>query len=59
MNFTLNVGGTLNLGDALDFVTTAASNDANFQKSLLFGPLYTPSGWGDLPPPVDSTGSAY
>ena len=30
------------------------------EKSLLFGPLYTPSGWGDLPPPVDaSTGSAY
>ena len=30
------------------------------EKSLLFGPLYTPSGWGDLPP-VDpaSTGSAY
>lgn len=21
------------------------------EKSLLFGPLYTPSGWGDLPPP--------
>ncbi|WP_372588176.1 GGDEF domain-containing protein [Acidovorax sp. BLS4] len=29
------------------------------EKSLLFGPLYTPSGWGDLPPPMDSTGSAY
>ena len=30
------------------------------EKSLLFGPLYTPSGWGDLPPPLDpSTGSAY
>ncbi|HQQ69055.1 MAG TPA: GGDEF domain-containing protein [Alicycliphilus sp.] len=29
------------------------------EKSLLFGPLYTPSGWGDLPPPLDSsTGSA-
>ena len=30
------------------------------EKSLLFGPLYTPSGWGDLPP-LDpaSTGSAY
>ena len=30
------------------------------EKSLLFGPLYTPSGWGDLPP-VDPnpTGSAY
>ena len=30
------------------------------EKSLLFGPLYTPSGWGDLPPPLDApTGSAY
>ena len=30
------------------------------EKSLLFGPLYTPSGWGELPPPLDpSTGSAY
>lgn len=31
------------------------------EKSLLFGPLYTPSGWGDLPPTMDSpsTGSAY
>ena len=30
------------------------------EKSLLFGPLYTPSGWGDLPSPLDSsTGSAY
>ena len=30
------------------------------EKSLLFGPQYTPSGWGDLPPPLDpSTGSAY
>ncbi|WP_369818653.1 GGDEF domain-containing protein [Acidovorax sp. Leaf160] len=30
------------------------------EKSLLFGPLYTPSGWGDLPPPLDSShGSAY
>jgi diguanylate cyclase (GGDEF)-like protein len=30
------------------------------EKSLLFGPLYTPSGWGDLPPPVDApTGSAH
>lgn len=28
------------------------------EKSLLFGPLYTPSGWGDLPP-ADTTGSAY
>lgn len=30
------------------------------EKSLLFGPLYTPSGWGDLPP-LDPypTGSAY
>ncbi|MGD9773270.1 GGDEF domain-containing protein [Diaphorobacter sp.] len=29
------------------------------EKSLLFGPLYTPSGWGDLPPPMEpSTGSA-
>ncbi len=30
------------------------------EKSLLFGPLYTPSGWGDLPP-LDSgpAGSAY
>jgi two-component system, cell cycle response regulator len=30
------------------------------EKSLLFGPLYTPTGWGDLPP-LDSppTGSAY
>ncbi|MCM2347650.1 MAG: GGDEF domain-containing protein [Acidovorax soli] len=26
------------------------------EKSLLFGPLYTPSGWGDLPP-LDPTGS--
>jgi diguanylate cyclase (GGDEF)-like protein len=26
------------------------------EKSLLFGPLYTPSGWGDLPP-LDSAGS--
>lgn len=30
------------------------------EKSLLFGPLYTPSGWGDLPPPMDApTGSAH
>ena len=30
------------------------------EKSLLFGPLYTPSGWGDLPSPLDSSpGSAY
>jgi diguanylate cyclase (GGDEF)-like protein len=30
------------------------------EKSLLFGPLYTPSGWGDLPPPLDTpTGSAF
>ncbi|WP_404976860.1 MULTISPECIES: GGDEF domain-containing protein [unclassified Acidovorax] len=30
------------------------------EKSLLFGPLYTASGWGDLPPPLDSSnGSAY
>lgn len=30
------------------------------EKSLLFGSLYTPSGWGELPPPLDpSTGSAY
>ena len=30
------------------------------EKSLLFGPLYTPAGWGDIPPPQDpSTGSAY
>ena len=30
------------------------------EKSLLFGPLYTPSGWGDLPPPLDpSTRSAF
>lgn len=30
------------------------------EKSLLFGPIHSPSGWGDLPP-VDSkpTGSAY
>ena len=30
------------------------------EKSLLFGPLYTPSGWGDLPPldPAPA-GSAY
>lgn len=27
------------------------------EKSLLLGPLYTPSGWGDLPLPLDS--SAY
>ena len=29
------------------------------EKSLLFGPLYSPSGWGDLPPLLDATGSAY
>ena len=30
------------------------------EKSLLFGPLYPPSGWGDLPPlNPDPTGSAY
>ncbi len=30
------------------------------EKSLLFGPLYTPSGWGDLPPlDPGPTGSAY
>ena len=30
------------------------------EKSLLFGPLYTPSGWGDLPPlDPHPTGSAY
>ena len=29
------------------------------EKSLLFGPLYTPSGWGDLPPLDPPTGSAY
>ncbi len=23
------------------------------EKSMLFGPLYTPSGWGELPPPMD------
>ena len=23
------------------------------EKSMLFGPLYTPSGWGELPPPHD------
>lgn len=29
------------------------------EKSLLFGPLYTPSGWGDLPSTMDSsTGGA-
>ena len=28
------------------------------EKSLLFGPLYTPSGWGDLPP-LDPAGSVY
>ncbi|WP_246483620.1 GGDEF domain-containing protein [Paenacidovorax monticola] len=28
------------------------------EKSLLFGPLYTPSSWGDLPP-LDPTGSVY
>ena len=30
------------------------------EKSMLFGPLYTPSGWGDLPPALDTpTRSAY
>lgn len=30
------------------------------EKSLLFGPLYTPSGWGDLPPlDASPAGSAY
>ena len=31
------------------------------EKSLLFGPLYTPTGWGDLPPSLDPspTSSAY
>ena len=28
------------------------------EKSLLFGPLNTPSGWGDLPP-LDPAGSVY
>jgi two-component system cell cycle response regulator len=28
------------------------------EKSLLFGPLYSPSSWGDLPP-IDPTGSVY
>ena len=28
------------------------------EKGLLFGPLYTPSGWGELPP-LDSNDSAY
>ena len=28
------------------------------EKSLLFGPLYTPSGWGDLPT-LDATGGAF
>lgn len=28
------------------------------EKSLLFGPLYTPSGWGDLPP-LDPASSVY
>ena len=30
------------------------------EKGMLFGPLYTPSGWGDLPPlDPHPTGSAY
>ena len=42
-----------------DAATTDSSVSAE-EKSLLFGPLYTPSGWGDLPPPRDApTGSAH
>lgn len=36
--FTLNVGGTPAAGDALDFATSAASDDAGLPKKLLFGP---------------------
>ncbi|MDO8805380.1 MAG: NosD domain-containing protein [Elusimicrobiota bacterium] len=45
LRFTLTVGGTLNLGDTLDFVTMAASNDANKQKKLLFG--YSATGYNN------------
>jgi len=37
VNFRLTVGAALDADDALDFVTEAASNDANIQKKLLFG----------------------
>ncbi|MFC1679203.1 FG-GAP-like repeat-containing protein, partial [Elusimicrobiota bacterium] len=37
-DFTLNPGGTVSVGDGLDFVTLAASPDASHQKELLFGP---------------------
>ncbi len=38
LSFTLNVGGSPAAGDALDFATASASDDAGLQKKLLFGP---------------------
>ncbi len=38
VGFRLSVGSTPNVGDSLDFVTIAASQDQNKQKKLLFGP---------------------
>ncbi len=38
LSFTLNVGGSPAAGDALDFATVPASDDAGLQKKLLFGP---------------------
>ena len=37
---TMNAGSTTNIGDFLDFVTLAASNDANLQKKIYFAPAY-------------------
>ncbi|MEI7528714.1 MAG: right-handed parallel beta-helix repeat-containing protein [Elusimicrobiota bacterium] len=48
VNFKLTVGSTLNVDDALDFATMAASNDANTQKKLLFGPSALTNGRSKL-----------
>ena len=54
--FRLTVGSTLNVDDTLDFVTMAASKDANVQKKLLFGPAASTFNNGRSKLEVDSTG---
>jgi len=56
VNFRLTVGGTINTDDMLDFVTIAASKDANVQKKLLFGPAASTFNNGRSKLEVDSTG---
>ena len=50
------MGPALDVDDALDFVTEAASNDANRQKKLLFGPGSSTLNNGRSKLEVDSTG---